>query len=125
MRAASFHRCASKTRTSRNNREGPFSDGSFRCVPRGWLEVGYVNLALLLGVGGLRGLFRCSPLDIELFGVRGLQPRTFDFVAAREGLDLTTFGLLFAEVDRDQRAFAADQTDGRLGLAHRHKVHRG
>ena len=79
----------------------------------------------LLGVGGLHGLFRCSPLYIELVGVRGLQPRTFDFVAAREGLDLATFGLLFAEVDRDQGAFAADRTEGRLGLAHRHKVHRG
>ena len=81
--------------------------------------------ALLLGVGGLRGLFRCSPLYIELFGVPGLQPRTFDFVAAREGLYLPTLGLLFAEVDRDQRAFAADGADGRLRLAHRHKVHRG
>jgi hypothetical protein len=80
---------------------------------------------LFLGVGGLRGLFRCSPLHIELFGVRGLQPGTFHFVAAREGLDLTTFGLLFAEVDRDQGAFAADRADDRLGLAHRHKVHRG
>ena len=79
----------------------------------------------LLGVGGLRGLFRCSPFYIELFGVRRLQPRTFYFVAACEGLDLATFGLLFAEVDRDQRAFAADRADGRLGLAHRHKVHRG
>jgi len=79
----------------------------------------------LLGVGGLGGLFRCSPLDIELFGVRGLQPPTFDFMATREGLDLPTFGLLFAEIDRDQRAFAADRTDGRLGLPHRHKVHRG
>ena len=79
----------------------------------------------LLGVGGLRGLFRCSPLYIELVGVRGLQPRTFDFVPAREGLDLATLGLLFAEVDRDQGAFAADRTDGRLWLAHRHKVHRG
>jgi hypothetical protein len=86
---------------------------------------GYVNLALLLGIGGLRGVFRCSPLYIELFGVRCLQPRTFDFVAAREGLDLATLGLLFAEVDRDEGAFAADRTDGRLGLAHRHKVHRG
>jgi hypothetical protein len=80
---------------------------------------------LLLGVGGLRRLLRCSPLNIELFGVCGLQPRTFHFVAACEGLDLATFGLLFAEVDRDQRAFAADRTDGRLGLAHRHNVHRG
>ena len=79
----------------------------------------------LLGIGGLRGLFRCSPLYIELFGVRRLQPRTFYFVAACEGLDLATFGLLFAEVDRDQRAFAADRADGRFGLAHRHKVHRG
>jgi hypothetical protein len=79
----------------------------------------------LLGIGGLGGVFRCSPLYIELFGVRGPQPRTFHFVATREGLDLATFGLLFAEVDRDQRAFAADRTDGRLGLAHRHKVHRG
>jgi hypothetical protein len=79
----------------------------------------------LLGVGRLRGLFGCSPLDIELFGVRRLQSRTFDFVAAREGLDLTTLGLLFAEVDRDQGAFAADRADGRLGFAHRHKVHRG
>jgi hypothetical protein len=73
----------------------------------------------------LRGLFRRSPLHVELFGVRRLQPRAFDFVAAREGLDLATFGLLFAEVDRDQGAFAADRTDGGLGLAHRHKVHRG
>ena len=79
----------------------------------------------LLGVGRLRGLFRCSPLHIELFGIRGLQPRTFDFVAAREGLYLPTLGLLFAEIDRDQRAFAADRTDRRLGLGHRHKVHRG
>jgi hypothetical protein len=46
-------------------------------------------------------------------------------VAAREGLDLTTFGLLFAEVDRDQCPFAADRTRGRLGFAHLHNVHRG
>jgi hypothetical protein len=79
----------------------------------------------LLGISRLRGLLRCSPLYIEFFGVRGLQPRTFHFVATCEGLDLTTFGLLFSEVDRDQGAFAADRADGRLGLAHRHKVHRG
>jgi hypothetical protein len=79
----------------------------------------------LLGIGGLRGLFRCPPFYIELFGVRGLQPRAFHFVPAREGLDLATFGLLFAEVDRDQGAFSADRTDGRLRLAHGHNVHRG
>ena len=91
---------------------------------RRMLEVGSSPRSLL-GVGGLRSLFRCPPLDIELFGVCRLQPRTFDFVAAREGLDLATFGLLFAEVDRDQGALAADRADGRLGLAHRHKVQRG
>ena len=73
----------------------------------------------------MRGLFRCASLHIELFDVRGLQACAFDLVGAREGLDLATFGLLFAEVDRDQCPFAADRTNGRLGFAHLHNVHRG
>src|SRR5207248_2935421 len=56
---------------------------------------------LLLGLGGSRGLIRRPSLHIQPIRVGGLQPRALHLVAAREGLDLTTRGLLFAEVDRD------------------------
>jgi hypothetical protein len=79
---------------------------------------------LFLGISGLRGLLRRAPLYIELFGIGSLQPRALYLMATGECLDLATFGLLFAEVDRDQRPFAADRTDGRLRFVHLHNVHR-
>src|SRR5438552_507876 len=74
---------------------------------------------LLLGLGGSRGLIRRPSLHIQPIRVGGLQPRALHLVAAREGLDLTTRGLLFAEVDRDQGAFAADRTGDRTWIGHR------
>jgi hypothetical protein len=96
--------------------------GTWICRPA---PVGVSSVRLLLWVSGLRGLFRCAALHVELLGIGGLQPRAFDLVTTREGLDLATLGLLFAEVDRDQRALPTDRTDGRLGFAHPHNVHRG
>src|SRR5438309_2160234 len=72
-----------------------------------------------LGLGGSRGLIRRPSLHIQPIRVGGLQPRALHLVAAREGLDLTTRGLLFAEVDRDQGAFAADRTGDRTWIGHR------
>jgi hypothetical protein len=57
---------------------------------------------LLLGVDGRHGLIRRAALHVEPIGVRRLEPRTLDLVAAREGLHLTALGLLVAEVDREQ-----------------------
>ncbi len=73
---------------------------------------------LLLGLVGPCRLFRRASLHIEPVGIGCLQSRSFDLMAAREGLDLTARGLLLAEVDRDQCALAADGTGDRFRIGH-------
>ena len=55
---------------------------------------------LVLGVDGHHSVLRLATLHVEPVGVCGLEPVTFDLVAACEGLHLTAVGLLVAEVNR-------------------------
>src|SRR5439155_15240451 len=107
--SSSLYPSAGDTRTSLGHGGGPHTISNI-CSG---CQAPPSRLRSLLGISGRCGFFRCALFHIEPLGVRRLQPRAFDLVAAREVLDLTTRRLLLAEVDRDQRAFAADGTGGR------------
>jgi hypothetical protein len=78
---------------------------------------------LLDDVDRRHSVLRLATLYVELAGVGRLESRTFDLVAAREGLHFAALGLLVAELDRAESALTADRACSRVGLAHRPTVH--